>query len=65
MTTPARAQIEVALRRAHTILSNMTRENEGAIFKRWPINHEPLRADAKAALPDIEAALTAILKDAP
>lgn len=41
------------LARAQTILANMALENEGAIFNRWPINHEPLRADAKNLLPEI------------
>ena len=59
MTTPTQAQIEAALRRARVILANMAQENEGAIFNRWPINHEPLRNDAKNALPEIDAALTA------
>ena len=46
-----------ALSRARTVLGNMAEENEGAIFRRWPINHEPLRADAKNLLPVIDAAL--------
>lgn len=44
---------------ARPVLTNMALENEGAIFARWPINHEPLRADAKHALEAIDAALTA------
>lgn len=46
-----------ALERCRTVLGNMALENEGAIFNRWPIGHEPLRADAKGLLPVIEAAL--------
>lgn len=45
--------------RCQTILYNMALENERAIFFRWPINHEPLRADAKNLLPVISAALSA------
>ena len=58
MTKPMQAQIK-ALERARVILANMAEENEGAIFNRWPINHEPLRNDARNALPEIDAALTA------
>jgi hypothetical protein len=46
-----------ALERARTVLGNMALENEGAIFNRWPINHEPLRADAKGLLPMIDEAI--------
>lgn len=42
------------LGRCRTVLGNMARENEGAIFNRWPISHEPLRADARNLLPLIE-----------
>lgn len=45
------------LSRCHTVLSNMARENEGAIFFRWPINHEPLRHDARNLLPLIDEVL--------
>lgn len=45
------------LTRAQTVLANMAQENEGAIFNRWPISHEPLRADAKALLPLINEVL--------
>lgn len=49
------------LRRAHTILANMAAENEGflnaAFGRRWPISHEPLRADARALLPELELML--------
>ena len=54
-----RAEIERlrdALRRAETILSNMAEENN-SMFDRWPIHHEPLRADARNLLPQIRAAL--------
>lgn len=51
------AKLESALERARTILANMALENEGAIFRRWPIHHEPLRADARALLPEIDAVL--------
>ncbi len=46
-----------ALMRARTVLGNMAAENEGAIFFRWPISHEPLRSDAKNLLPVIDEAL--------
>lgn len=45
------------LSRCHTVLFNMARENEGAIFFRWPINHEPLRHDARSLLPLIDEVL--------
>lgn len=45
------------LERARTVLGNMALENEGAIFRRWPINHEPLRSDAKNLLPVIDEAM--------
>lgn len=51
------AEYESVLARANTILGNMAEENEGAVFNRWPIHHEPLRADAKALLPVMTAAL--------
>jgi hypothetical protein len=47
------------LRRCQMVLSNMALENEGALFKRWPIHHEPLRSDAKHLLPLVEATLDA------
>jgi hypothetical protein len=52
--------IEAALLRARTILANMALENEGAIFNRWPINHEPLRNDARNLLPVIDAAIAEV-----
>jgi len=51
------AELEKALARCLVILENMALENEGAIFNRWPINHEPLRADAKGVIPIARAAL--------
>jgi hypothetical protein len=48
--------LEATLRRCQIVLGNMALENEGAIFNRWPINHEPLRNDARNLLPVIEAA---------
>ena len=50
-------RLRAALGRARTVLGNMALENEGAIFNRWPIQHEPLRADARNLLPVIDAAL--------
>ena len=52
-------QIVAALVRAQTILENMAMEKEHAMpwMNRWPIHHEPMRADAKALLPVIRAAL--------
>ena len=44
------------LTRCETILGNMALENEGAIFNRWPISHEPLRSDARNLLPLIKQA---------
>lgn len=43
----------IMLDRCRTILSNLARENEGAIFDRWLIKAEPLRADAKRLLPEL------------
>lgn len=57
-------RLESALERCRTVLGNMALENEehptmGYLFKvRWPINHEPLRADARGLLPVIEEALS-------
>ena len=50
-------QLKTALRWSMNILENMAQENEGAIFFRWPIHHEPLRADARAFLPIARKAL--------
>ncbi len=46
-----------ALTRCETVLANMALENEGAIFNRWPISHEPLRGDARNVLPIARAAI--------
>ncbi len=53
------ARLVGVLERARTILANMAAENGGpmAIFNRWPISHEPLRADAKGLLPEIDDVL--------
>ena len=48
--------LRAVLRCAETILSNMAEENN-SMFNRWPIHHEPLRADARNLLPQIRAAL--------
>lgn len=50
-------RLRSALARARCVLNNMAWENEGAWFFRWPINHEPLRADAKSLLPVIDEIL--------
>lgn len=52
------ARLRHTMERCRTVLSNMALENEGAIFNRWPISHEPLRGDARSLLPVIEAALS-------
>jgi len=44
-----------ALERARTVLGNMALENEGAIFRRWPMLMA--RADARNLLPEIDAVL--------
>lgn len=46
--------------RCQTVLGNMALENEtglASIFDRWPISHEPLRADARGLVPVIADAL--------
>lgn len=53
---PETAEAKTALlERCRTVLANMAAEREGfwASFfgRRWPISHEPLRADAKGLLP--------------
>jgi hypothetical protein len=45
------------LKRCQTVLGIMAKENEGAIFNRWPISHEPLRSDAKHLVPLIDTYL--------
>lgn len=49
--------LRLLLSRCRTILANMAMEREGAIFFRWPINHEPLRNDARNLLPELDKAL--------
>lgn len=48
-----------ALERCRAVFSNMARENysRGLFRPRWPVHHEPLRADALALLPVVDAAL--------
>lgn len=57
----SRIAAKYALKRAETILSNMAEERTGfwnSIFgRRWPVNHEPLRSDARNALPEIRRAI--------
>jgi hypothetical protein len=52
------------LRRCRTVLGNMAEEREGfwnaVTGRRWPINHEPLRADAKNLVPLIDDVLEAV-----
>lgn len=60
-------RLRALLERARTILGNMALENDPRIafkFQRWPISHEPLRADARALLPEIDAALASPASDA-
>ena len=52
-----RDEFIAVLTRCRTVLGNMAEEREGAIFNRWAINHEPLRADARGLLPIIDAVL--------
>jgi hypothetical protein len=52
-------RLKALLCRCRTVLANMARENEGAMFGRWPINHEPLRADARNLVPLIDAVVAA------
>jgi hypothetical protein len=53
------AALKALLIRCRTVLGNMALENEGAIFNRWPISHEPLRADARNLIPLLDAAIDA------
>lgn len=55
----ALAEAQALLERCRTILGNMAQENQGAIFNRWPISHEPLRNDARGILPELDAAIDA------
>ena len=53
-----------ALKRCRVVLGNMAEENPGLwnelTGRRWPINHEPLRADAKNLVPLIDDLLEAL-----
>jgi chromosome segregation ATPase len=51
------SDLEVVLHSSRTILGNMAAENKDAIINRWPIKHEPLRADARNLLPLIDKVL--------
>ena len=51
-------RLRATLERAKTILGNMALENKGLFHRRWPISHEPLRADARNLLPVIDRALS-------
>lgn len=56
----SRLTAQWALERAEVILANMALENTGfwaSLFNRWAISDEPLRNDAKNALPEIRRAL--------
>jgi hypothetical protein len=46
--------------RCQTVLTNLALENEGTIFRRWPISHEPLRSDARGLLPEIDLVLNPV-----
>ncbi len=54
----ATKDLVLVLKRCRTILGNMAEEREGywaeLTGRRWPINHEPLRADAKHLVPLID-----------
>ena len=54
------------LERCRTVLGNMAQERDGfwnSLFgRRWPINHEPLRGDARNLLPLIDAKITSHTK---
>ena len=60
----ATEDLVLILRRCRTVLGNMAEENPGLwnelIGRRWPINHEPLRADAQNLVPLIDDILEAI-----
>lgn len=58
-------RIAAVISRAETILANMARENEKGIAfgrQRWPIHHEPLRADAKGLLPEFDTAKNELME---
>lgn len=56
--------LTLALKRCRTVLENMAEEREGfwnELFgRRWVINHEPLRADAKNLVPLIDDLIEAV-----
>lgn len=51
--------LKAALTRTHVVLANMAAEIQPhrPWHSRWPIHHEPLRADARRMLPIVDAAL--------
>jgi hypothetical protein len=60
----ATEDLVLLLRRCRTVLGNMAEENPGLwnelTGRRWPISHEPLRADAKNLIPLIDDVLWAV-----
>lgn len=56
------------LERTRTILGNMAAERDGfwnsLVGRRWPVNHEPLRNDARNLLPLIDAEIEGGNRDA-
>lgn len=60
----ATEDLVLVLKRCRTVLGNMAEEREGFwnefFGRRWPTNHEPLRADAKNLVPIIDEILEAI-----
>ncbi len=53
-------QLRSVLERCRTVLGNMALETERhplSLLPRWPISHEPLRADARNLLPIIDKEL--------
>lgn len=63
----ARLAAKYALERAQVILCNMAAERPGfwaSLFgRRWPVNHEPLRGDARNALPAINDAIVKLIHE--
>ena len=60
----ATEDLVLILKRCRTVLGNMAEENPGLwnelTGRRWPINHEPLRADAKNLVPLIDQILESV-----
>ncbi len=60
----ATQDLVLILKRCRTVLGNMAEENPGLwnelTGRRWPINHEPLRADAKNLVPLIDDILDSV-----